>query len=323
MNQPVFGGVYSLLLTPFLENLDIDWPCYERYVAWQLELGPHGIFAVCGSSEMKWLLLEERVRLAASAVRLAGSTPVVATANLERDTARHAEEIRRIADAGVAGVVLVPPPGMGRSQERLGEYFARLIDGAPCPVLLYEWPMVEPHLIDARIYGSLARDHHCDGIKDTTCTMEGITAKIAVRAGSTVFQANAPFLAESLRAGAGGVMAITTTAAADLALEYWEKETRTAGAGEASGESADALHAQLVLLDCALVRGNAYPASAKHLARLRGVAMGTACRNPVQLVPECSKAIEVWLARSGLRGAAGGGGARRPLRSYGRGGGAT
>jgi 4-hydroxy-tetrahydrodipicolinate synthase len=288
--------VFSLLLTPFDDNREIDWRGYERYVAWQLDQGPDGVFAVCGSSEMKWLSLEERLRLAQAAVKQAGRIPVVATANLEPEPARHGEEIRRIADTGVAGVVLVPQPGLGENQDRLGEYFGRLIDGAPCPALVYEWPMVKPYLLEARIYAGLVRDHGVAGIKYTTCTMEGIAAKVAVRGDSTVFQANAPFLAESVRAGAGGIMAITTTAAADLAIRFWKAAT-----GSPAREAAAAsLHAQLVLLDCALERGGAYPASAKHLATLRGLPMGTTCRNPVRLAPECRKAVEVWLSQSGL-----------------------
>lgn len=51
-----FEGVFSLLLTPFGEDGRIDWLVYDRYVDWQLAQSPNGLFAVCGSSEMKWLI---------------------------------------------------------------------------------------------------------------------------------------------------------------------------------------------------------------------------------------------------------------------------
>jgi 4-hydroxy-tetrahydrodipicolinate synthase len=289
--DPRFRGVFSLLLTPFLADKSIDWTAYDRHAAWQLEQGPAGLFAVCGSSEMKWLEAEERISLARRAVELAGGVPVVATANLLPDAARHPDEIRRMADTGVAAVVLVPPPGMGENQDQLGEYFARLIDLSPCPSLIYEWPMVKPYLIDARIYGELVRDHGLAGIKDTTCTMEGISGKIQVTGPATVFQANAPYFAEAIRAGAGGIMAITTTAAGDVAVSYWREESQGVGLSE----RARVLHELLVLLDCAMVRGDAYPATAKHLAALRGPAMESVCRHPAVLTREGKKAVEVWL----------------------------
>lgn len=112
-------GVFALLLTPFRHDLAIDWSAYERYLAWQLQHHPDGLFAVCGSSEMKWLELDERLELARRAARASRGVPVVATANLDTDIARHRDEVARMADTGVAAVVLVPPDGMGEDPSRL------------------------------------------------------------------------------------------------------------------------------------------------------------------------------------------------------------
>ncbi|MEJ2358654.1 MAG: dihydrodipicolinate synthase family protein [Deinococcales bacterium] len=292
MNERAFEGVFSLLLTPFHDDLSIDWAGYERYVAWQLAHQPNGLFAVCGSSEMKWLDLEERLELARRAVRASDGAPVAATGNLGADLVSHAEEVARMADTGVAAIVLVPPDGMGRDQERLEDYFAGLIDVAPCPTILYEWPEAHPHLIDADAFGRLARGHDLAGIKDTTCTHEGIAAKIALADGATVFQANAPYMLQSIRSGVRGIMAIVSTAAADAAIAFWR--AATAETSPDGGGDVEALHEVLVLLDCALGRAGAYPATAKHLAGLRGVPIGPACRSPVRAPDEALVAVDVW-----------------------------
>ncbi len=152
--------------------------------------------------------------------------------------------------------------------------------------------MVRPYLVDARIYGALVRDHKLAGIEDTTCTMEGITAKIRVTGPATVFQANASYFAPAIKAGAGGIMAITTTAAADVAVCFWHEQTQaTGGSSPRAGE----LHELLVLLDCAMVRGDAYPATAKCLVALRGSPMEVTCRHPSVLSAEGTKAMEIWL----------------------------
>ncbi|HUX12847.1 MAG TPA: dihydrodipicolinate synthase family protein [Spirochaetia bacterium] len=295
--QSPFRGVFSLLLTPFREDKSIDWDSYEQYVEWQIGTGPQGLFAVCGSSEMKWLTEAERIELARRAVKIAGDLPVAATANLLPDLSQHRDEIRRMADTGVAAVVLVPPSGLGSDQKRLGDYFARLLDESPIPGLIYEWPMVSPYLIDAPVFGDLAHKHGLAGIKDTTCTMEGIGGKIAAAGNATVFQANAPFMLDSIRNGAQGVMAIVTTAASDLATGFW----RRASAGDYEG--AAPLHEQLVMLDSTLERGGCYPATAKHLCTRRGVRMTLACRNPAPVRAESLKAVEVWYAAARRSGA--------------------
>lgn len=282
-----FEGVFSLLLTPFDEQGRIDWNGYDRYVDWQLAQSPNGLFAVCGSSEMKWLAPEERIALAKRAVQLAGATPVVATANLQPNPDEHADELQRMAETGIRGVVLVPPNGLGTNAEALHAYFAELAAISPIPVVLYEWPQAEPYFIPAEVYGDLALRHGIVGIKDTTCTLEGIAAKIDRAPQSVVYQANTPFLLDAIRRGARGVMAVVSAAAAGVVVELWRQ-------AEQGGEAAEALHRRLAYLDSVLRFG--YPASAKYLASLQGVPMRTYCRWPASFLPENAKAIALWLA---------------------------
>lgn len=288
-----FDGVFALLLTPFDERGDIDWNTYASYVDWQLSKGPNGLFAVCGTSEMKWLTLPERIRLASEAVARAGSVPVVATANLEGDLRANADEIQRVIDTGVAGIVLVPPSGLGKEPDRLEGYFAELADRASCPVFIYEWPLVDDYLIPPDMYGRLVRDHGIAGIKDTTCTVTGITQKLQAAPEAVVFQANTPFLPEAIAAGVRGIMAVTSAAVPDLVIRYWE----LASNNTQDEEAADA-HRNLVFLDA--IQRIAHPSTAKHLLRMRGFDFPTACRWPVTTTEEVRQALRVWYRTCGL-----------------------
>lgn len=280
-----FEGVFALLLSPFQTDGRIDWDCYDRYVDWQLNHRPSGLFAVCGSSEMNNLNLEERLALATRAVERAGPVPVLATANLEPDVTMHGAEVARMASTGVAGLVLVPPDGLGQNQNELLDYFASLADQADCPVFLYEWPQRKPCEIAPETYAALVRDHGVHGIKDTTCTREGILAKIEAAPTAVVYQANTPFLIDALEYGARGIMAITSTAAADLLVEFWTRFT--------GGEPQAALqHQQLIFLDAILRFG--YPASAKYLVHLRGLPIELTCRTQGVLSREAARALSVW-----------------------------
>ena len=288
---PAFRGVFSLLLTPFTSRGEIDWPLYDEYVDWQLSHRPDGLFAVCGSSEMKWLSLDERLELARRAARRAGCVPVVATANLSPDADAHPEEIRRMADAGVGGLVLVPPDGMGKHPALLEEYLGRMALAAHVagrPVLLYEWPEVDDHLLSPETFARLVERFGVGGIKDTTCTLEGIRAKIAAAGEhASVFQANTPFLLDAVLAGAKGVMAITSTACPDAVISFWE-------AASARAPEAEGRHRRLVFLDSVL--RFSYPATAKHLLSLRGVPFLPYCRWPVRSRPEDVRALEAVFA---------------------------
>lgn len=281
-----FEGVLSLLLTPFKEDGAVDWNAYETYVDWQLQWDPTGFFAVCGSSEMKWLSLDERLELARKAVHGAAGKPVVATANLEPDLGAHGDELTRMIDTGISAAVLVPPPGLGEDPAALQSYYARLIEASSIPVFLYEWPLVQPYLLDPTIYGELVRNHGLAGIKDTTCTLEGIRAKIQVAPDALVFQANTPYLVESIDEGARGIMAITSAACADIVIDFWQSMK------SGNREEALALHRELVILDAILCMG--YPATAKYIAKLRGLPIDVHRRWPIAFPKQVAKAIEVW-----------------------------
>lgn len=282
-----FEGVYSLLLTPFHEDKTIHWDMYDRYVDWQLSKEPNGLFAVCGTSEMKWLERDERLNLARRAVWRAGDVPVVATGNLDADPTKHADEVRRIAETGVAGVVLVPPLGMGADMAQLEEHFASLIDVSPVPVFIYEWPQTSPYLIPATMFASLVNHHGLRGIKDTTCTLSGISEKLASvnRSSATVYQANIPYLLDALDAGAGGVMAVVSGCFGDWVVDLWRQRKDEVGRDQA--------HARLLVLD--LLLRMCYPTTSKFLVEARGIDIGLTTRWPAPLSQEAAKALSVFM----------------------------
>lgn len=279
-------GVVALLLTPFENDGAIAWDSYDRYVEWQAAQQPNGLFAVCGSSEMKWLNFEERIELAKRAVAHANGVPVVATANLEEDPSKHRDELLRMAETGISAAVLIPPPSVSGERERYREYLFAMAEASPCPVMLYEWPQMPNYILDSELYGELAGAGAFVGIKDTTCTVEGIRAKQERTAQATIFQANTAFLPDAIELGVGGYMAITSTAHADLAVAYW----RAAHSDETA--RAEVLHRELVNLDALLCL--AYPLTAKYLVAQRGIDMPITSRWPVQIRPHHLRMLEVW-----------------------------
>lgn len=274
----------SLLLTPFHHDGTIDWNAYDAYVDWQLSKGPTGLFGVCGSSEMKWLNADERLQLAARAVKRAGDTPVLATANLGADPSTHGDELARMADTGISGAVLVPPP-FSHDQRRYRDYLLALTENAPCPIVLYEWPQTDNYLMEPALFGELALSGRVVGIKDTTCTLEGIRAKLEVAGDAVVYQANTPFLPEALDAGARGIMAITSAARADLNIQLWQQH-------QEKSPELSRTHRELICLD-GLIRSS-YPATAKYLVSLQGVPMPITTRWATTLSSAAAHSLQVW-----------------------------
>lgn len=280
-----FAGVYSLLLTPFNKDRSIDYRAYEEYVDWQASFKPQHLFAVCGSSEMTSLTPKERIKCAGLAVKNANGVPVFATANLEKEFSDELEEMKALEAQGVTGLVFVTK-GMGDRPDEQYEYLMKLASYTELPLVLYEFPGLKPHIMQAEVYGKLVASGKFKGIKDTTCTMAGVTSKIAVQGDSNVLQANIPLLYDAYEAGARGVVATPTSCGADLFVKMWDEWSK--------GDKAAAkkTHQQIINLDNAIDSG--FNASAKYLCKLRGVNMNWYTRGDHNLGEARMRSLEVY-----------------------------
>lgn len=281
-----FRGIYSLVMTPFKEDKTIDYDVYEKYVQWQAEKGSHHLFACCGSSEMTLLTLEERLKCATLAAKNSGDIEVVATANLEPSWRDQIEEVKRMSETGVDGLVFVTR-GFCGDDNRLTTYLEELATYTTLPIILYEFPGMQPHCMTGKAYDTLVKNGHFKAIKDTTSTMEGIGEKIPYQGDSAILQANIPFLLEAYKAGARGVCATPTSCGADLFRKMYD-----AFFVEQDMKKAEKAYHDIIMLDNAIDSG--FMASSKYLVNLRGIPFTTVCRTGASLSKSRIKSIEAY-----------------------------
>ena len=260
--QP-YAGVYALMLTPYNDDLTINYDAYAEYTEFQVATGAGHLFAVCGTSEMAEMTLDEREKLAKLTVKYAGGTPIVATANLEPSWFAQVDEVKRMSQTGVNGLVFITK-GMHDDPERQFTYLNELAGYTELPIFLYEFPGVRPHKMEADVYKRLVDTGRFYGIKDTTSRLAPIKEKIAVQGDSNVLQANIPLLFEAWKAGARGVMATPTSCGAHLFQKMWDAFV----AGDM--KTAEEYYQYIILLDFAI--DNCFNVSAKYLVQLQGVA---------------------------------------------------
>ncbi len=279
-----FRGIYSLLLTPFKEDKSIDYDVYAQYVEWQASRGSHHLFSVCGSAEMTCLSIEERIKCAEIAVKHACGTEIVATANLEKTWQNQVEEVKRMEQTGVDGLVFVTR-GVGDDDDQLVNYLSELAEYTTLPILLYEFPGFNPHCMSGEAYGKLVANGKFKGIKDTTCSLELIKEKIAVQGESAVLQANIPYLFDAYEAGARGVCATPTSCGANLFRKMYDEYFV-----EKNVQKARETYNEIILLDNCIDSG--FNASAKYLVQLQGIPMSTVTRAGATLSPARMRSIE-------------------------------
>jgi len=137
-----WSGVWPVMLTPFTAAGRIDYQGVDCLVDWYIDAGVSGLFAVCLSSEMYHLTPAERLELAAHVVAYAaGRVPVVAAGLFGSDPLP--EQVRRLADTGVAAVVLTVNQlaAADEADELLQRNLERLLDASSETLFgLYECP---------------------------------------------------------------------------------------------------------------------------------------------------------------------------------------
>lgn len=154
----VLNGLYPATVTPFKEDLSVDYPALELHLRETCEApGVSGVAVNGGLGELLQLTLEEQVEIVKVALRVRKPGQLV-IAGLEGRSARAAIEAGRALKAAGAEAFLVLPPFDVRAYRRLAaapsEVFAffQALDGAlDLPMIVFQYPPASglPYPIEA------------------------------------------------------------------------------------------------------------------------------------------------------------------------------
>ena len=138
------NGVWPVMLTPYTEDNKIDYPALEKLTEWYFENVCDGLFAVCQSSEMFQLTLEERCKIAAAVKKYANGKPVIASGHISDSMEDQEEELKRMADTGIDALILISnrPAAQQESDQVMIERLQTLMEQLPkdIPLGFYECP---------------------------------------------------------------------------------------------------------------------------------------------------------------------------------------
>lgn len=211
MTKKFPDGVYPVMLTPFTENNEVDYESLGRLVDWYIKKGVNGLFADCQSSEMFFLSLEERVKISEFVKkRAAGRVPVVTSGHISDSLENQAKELTAIAETGADALILLTNrlAKEEESDEIWLENLKKLLGMIPknIPLGFYECPYPYKRIISPKLLKWCADTGRFYFIKDTSCDIKNMKAKLEVIKGTNLklFNANTSTLLETLELGASG-----------------------------------------------------------------------------------------------------------------------
>ncbi|MCX2721529.1 dihydrodipicolinate synthase family protein [Roseibium salinum] len=293
--QHTLSGIYPVVLTPFDAENHIDWDGYARLLDWYIEHGSSGLFAVCQSSEMQFLSLEERRDLSRFAVdHVNGRVPVVASGHVSESVEDQKAELRAIADTGVDAVVFVTNrfAGAGDPEGTLLARMQDMISALPgdMPLGLYECPAPYRRLLSDAEVKWCADSGRFAFLKDVACDLDTVKRRIDMTRGTplAIINANAAIAWPVMQAGGLGFSGVMNNFHPDLYRWLYDH-------GADHPEMAEELQTFLVL--SALSEAFGYPKLAKRFHKRIGTFASDHSRTVAYDLPERHWAIDVVVDR--------------------------
>ncbi|MFC6124631.1 dihydrodipicolinate synthase family protein [Citrobacter bitternis] len=222
------NGIVPVMLTPFTADEQIDYPALAKLIDWYLEKGVDALFAVCQSSEMQFLSLQERVELARFVVQhVDGRIPVIASGHISDDIAAQKEELLAMAQTNIDALVLVTNH-LDPRNEGSETFFATLntlLDILPkeLPLGLYECPAPYRRLLTDDEFSWCANSGRFVVLKDVSCDLPTVERRVKLAQGTplNVINANAAIAWPAILAGSQGFSGVFTNFHPELYSWLW------------------------------------------------------------------------------------------------------
>ncbi|MFT7136520.1 MAG: 4-hydroxy-tetrahydrodipicolinate synthase [Akkermansiaceae bacterium] len=216
-------GIVPVMLTPMKEGGALDPAGLERLTDWYLANDAGALFAVCQSSEMQHLTVDERVSLARQVIAQAQArVPVVVSGHIATTLDDQIAELRAMAATRPDALILVTnrldPDNKG--PEAFRHALERILAALPddVPLGLYECPAPFRRLLSDDELAMCRDTGRFVALKDVSCDLETVKRRVKLTQGSplNIINANAAIALAAMRAGSKGFAGVLANFHCDL-----------------------------------------------------------------------------------------------------------
>ena len=208
MNKPLFTGVCTALVTPFLGG-NVNYPMMDLLLRRQIQAGIQAV-VLCGTTgESPTLTDLEKLEMFRRGKRYVGDRCKIIAGTGSNDTA-HAIALSKAAEeAGVDALLVVSPYYNKATNDGLLTHYAAIAESVHIPVIVYNVPSRTGVDIPVSVYQNLARIPNIAGVKEAS----GDISKISkIRASCpeefAVWSGNDDQIAPIIALGGSGVISV-------------------------------------------------------------------------------------------------------------------
>lgn len=240
MKNPLFTGVCTALVTPFLGN-SINYPMLEQLLKRQIEAGIKAVVISGTTGESPTLTDSEKLEMFRRAKQYVGDACMI-IAGTGSNSTEHAIALSKAAEAvGVDGLLVVTPYYNKATPEGLLAHYSAIAGAVHIPVIAYNVPSRTGVDIPVEVYACLAKIPNLAGVKEASSDIRKIARiRAACPADFTVWSGNDDQIAAVMSLGGQGVVSVLSNIA--------PLETQTLAQAALSGDFDTAADLQIQLL---------------------------------------------------------------------------
>ena len=270
----ITNGIYPTMIVAYTPEGEIDYPAMGELIEWYIDKGVHGIFALCQSTEIVYLSLEERLKLGKFVMdKVNGRVPVVMSGMTADTLEGQIEEALKIAELKPAALVLLSNRIDNDAQYTMTEKIQILLSKLPedLPLGIYEIPVPYKRLITDEELKFMANSGRFAFIKDTCCDVETMRRRAEITQGLDfgLFNANAATILDTIRFGYAGFSGIMANIHPELYVWLYENKNHPV---------ADRIIHYIAMTS--VIEARCYPIIAKrYLRQYEGLPITDVCRS--------------------------------------------
>lgn len=138
MNAP-YGRLITAMVTPFSEELQVDYPRAQQLAQRLVEQGHTGLVVAGTTGESPTLSKDEKLRLFREVRQAVPNTPLIAGTG-SYDTRATIELSKAATDTGVNALLVVAPYYNKPAQDMLRRHFLEVAEATTLPIVVYNIP---------------------------------------------------------------------------------------------------------------------------------------------------------------------------------------
>lgn len=208
MKEPLFTGVCTALVTPFLDG-KVNYPMMEMLLRRQIEAGVKAVVLSGTTGESATLSDEEKLELFRRCKTYVGSEMCV-IAGTGSNSTEHAVWLSQEAEkCGVDALLVVSPYYNKATPEGLFAHYLSIAHGVKLPVIIYNVPSRTGVDIPVSVYKRLSRIPNIAGVKEASTSIVKVAKTLSECGGELpVWSGNDDMAVPIISLGGQGVISV-------------------------------------------------------------------------------------------------------------------